>query len=67
MWKLIPNHLCGCEGRIMERYSDRLLGLAADALVSIRDLQNVQTGQMYVAASQTTGVYFVPPMIGEKC
>ena len=50
----------------MERYSDRMISLAADALIAMRDLQNVKTGQMSVAASQTTGVYLMPPLIGES-
>ncbi len=52
-------------GRLLQRYSHRLIALAADALVAMRDLQNVKTGQMSVAASQTTGVYLMPPLIGE--
>lgn len=55
-----------CAGRLMERYSDRLISLAADCLVAMRDLQNVKTGQMSVAASQTTGVYLMPPLIGGR-
>ena len=42
-----------------------MIALAADALAAMRDLQNVKTGQMAVAASQTTGVYLMPPLIGE--
>jgi DNA-binding transcriptional LysR family regulator len=41
-----------------------MIALAADALAAMRDLQNVKTGQMAVAASQTTGVYLMPPLIG---
>lgn len=51
-------------GRLLQRYSHRLIALAADALLAMRDLQNVKTGQMSVAASQTTGVYLMPPLIG---
>ena len=58
VWELTP------AGRLLERYVDRLITLAADALVAMRDLQNVKTGQMAVAASQTTGVYLMPPLIG---
>lgn len=50
-------------GRLLQRYSHRMISLAADALAAMRDLQNVKTGQMAVAASQTTGVYLMPPLI----
>lgn len=53
-------------GRLLQRYSHRMIALAADALAAMRDLQNVKTGQMAVAASQTTGVYLMPPLIGQR-
>ncbi len=54
-------------GRLLQRYSQRIIALAADVLLAMRDLQNVKTGQMSVAASQTTGVYLMPPLIGARC
>ncbi|KAK9831888.1 hypothetical protein WJX81_005804 [Elliptochloris bilobata] len=50
-------------GLLLLRYTDRLLALAADALASIRDLQDVRTGALYIAASQTVGVYDMPRLI----
>lgn len=51
-------------GKLLSKYSDRLIALAADALVAMRDLQNIKTGQMFIGASQTTGVYILPRLIG---
>ncbi|BDA41067.1 probable ruBisCO transcriptional regulator [Coccomyxa sp. Obi] len=50
-------------GHLLLRYTERLLALAADAMRATRDLQEVRTGSIYVAASQTTGVYLMPRLI----
>ena len=42
------------------------MSLAADALSAMKDLQNVKTGQMFIGASQTTGVYILPRLIRER-
>ena len=52
-------------GKLLSKYSDRLMSLAADALSAMKDLQNVKTGQMFIGASQTTGVYILPRLIRE--
>ena len=51
-------------GKLLSKYSDRLIALAADALAAMRDLQDVKTGRMFIGASQTTGVYILPRLIG---
>ena len=53
-------------GKLLSKYSDRLMSLAADALSAMKDLQNVKTGQMFIGASQTTGVYILPRLIREQ-
>ena len=53
-------------GKLLSKYSDRLIALAADALAAMKDLQDVKTGHMYIGASQTTGVYILPRLIGES-
>ena len=51
-------------GHLLLRYTERLLALAADAVRATHDLQEVRTGSIYIAASQTTGVYLMPRLIG---
>ena len=51
-------------GHLLLRYTERLLALSADAVTATRDVQDVRTGSIYLAASQTTGVYLLPKMIG---
>jgi DNA-binding transcriptional LysR family regulator len=53
-------------GQLLLRYTERLLGLASDAMIAMRDLQEIRTGSIHVAASQTTGVYLLPRLIGEQ-
>lgn len=51
-------------GHLLLRYTERLLALSTDAVTATRDLQEVRTGNIYLAASQTTGVYLLPKLIG---
>ena len=53
-------------GKLLSKYSDRLMSLVADTLSAMKDLQDVKTGQMFIGASQTTGVYILPRLIGES-
>ena len=53
-------------GQLLLRYAERLLALSTDAITATRDVQEVRTGSIYLAASQTTGVYLLPRLIGEK-
>ena len=52
-------------GALLDRYAERLLSLGADALAATRDARELRTGEVYLAASQTTGVYVLPKLIGE--
>lgn len=54
-------------GQLLLRYTDRMLGLCNDALTAAKDLQNVRTGTMAVGASQTTGIYLMPKLLGGSC
>ncbi len=58
--------LPACAGKLLSKYSDRLMYLVADTLSAMKDLQDVKTGQMFIGASQTTGVYILPRLIGES-
>lgn len=51
-------------GQLLLRYTDRMLGLCNDALTAAKDLHNVKTGTMVVGASQTTGIYLMPQLLG---
>ena len=51
-------------GQLLLRYAERLLALSTDAITATRDVQEVKTGSIYLAASQTTGVYLLPRLIG---
>ena len=52
-------------GQLLLRYTARMLGLCNDALTAAQDLQDVRTGAMVVGASQTTGIYLMPQLLGE--
>lgn len=45
-------------------YGDRILSLCEETCRAIEDLQNLQGGTLIVGASQTTGTYLLPRMIG---
>ena len=53
-------------GKLLSKYSDRLMSLVADTLSAMKDLQDVKTGQMFIGAGQTTGVYILPRLIRES-
>ena len=52
-------------GALLDRYAERFLSLGADALAATRDARELRTGEVYLAASQTTGVYVLPKLISE--
>ncbi|MDX1976759.1 MAG: LysR family transcriptional regulator [Pseudanabaenaceae cyanobacterium bins.68] len=51
-------------GRLLLSYGDRVLGLCQETCRAIEDLQNLQGGTLIIGASQTTGTYLMPRMIG---
>ena len=52
-------------GHLLLKYGDRILSLCQETCRAIEDLQNLQGGTLIVGASQTTGTYLLPRMIGQ--
>lgn len=51
-------------GHLLLRYGDRILALCQETCRAIEDLQNLQGGTLVIGASQTTGTYLMPRLIG---
>jgi DNA-binding transcriptional LysR family regulator len=51
-------------GHLLLNYGDKILTLCQETCRAIEDLQNLQGGTLIVGASQTTGTYLLPRMIG---
>jgi DNA-binding transcriptional LysR family regulator len=51
-------------GYLLLSYGDRILTLCQETCRAIEDLQNLQGGTLIIGASQTTGTYLLPRMIG---
>jgi DNA-binding transcriptional LysR family regulator len=51
-------------GRLLLSYGDRILSLCQETRRAIEDLQNLNGGTLIIGASQTTGTYLMPRMIG---
>lgn len=51
-------------GQLFLRYTNRILALCEETYRVISDLQNLQAGNLIVGASQTTGTYLMPRLIG---
>jgi DNA-binding transcriptional LysR family regulator len=52
-------------GHLLIAYGDRILALCEETCRAIDDLQNLQGGTLIIGASQTTGTYLMPRMIGQ--
>ncbi|MBD2101167.1 LysR family transcriptional regulator [Leptolyngbya sp. FACHB-261] len=52
-------------GHLLLSYGDRILSLCQETCRAIEDLQNLQGGTLIVGASQTTGTYLMPRLIGQ--
>lgn len=52
------------EGQAILVYANRILSLCEETCRAIEDLQNLQGGTLIVGASQTTGTYLMPRLIG---
>nr|BDA98666.1 LysR transcriptional regulator [Rhodomonas sp. NIES-1730] len=52
------------QGEILLRYGNRILSLCDETCRAIEDLKNLQGGTLIVGASQTTGTYLMPRLIG---
>lgn len=51
-------------GHLLLTYGDRILSLCQETCRAIDDLQNLQGGTLIIGASQTTGTYLMPKLIG---
>ncbi len=51
-------------GHLLLSYGEKILGLCQETCRAIEDLQNLQGGTLIIGASQTTGTYLLPRMIG---
>ena len=51
-------------GRILLEYCDRILNQCDEACKAIEDLNSLKGGTLIIGASQTTGTYLMPRMIG---
>ncbi|AFZ33732.1 transcriptional regulator, LysR family [Stanieria cyanosphaera PCC 7437] len=51
-------------GHLLLSYGERIIALCQETCRAIEDLQNLQGGTLIVGASQTTGTYLLPRMIG---
>nr|YP_010443820.1 LysR transcriptional regulator [Vacuolaria virescens]UTE94707.1 LysR transcriptional regulator [Vacuolaria virescens] len=51
-------------GHLLLRYGNRILALCEETHRAVADLENLQGGTLIVGASQTTGTYLMPRLIG---
>ena len=51
-------------GHLLLTYGEKIISLCQETCRAIEDLQNLQGGTLIVGASQTTGTYLLPRMIG---
>ena len=52
-------------GHLLLSYGEKILTLCQETCRALEDLQNLQGGTLIVGASQTTGTYLLPRMIGD--
>jgi len=51
-------------GNLLVRYSNRILALCEESSRALDDLSELQSGKLILGASQTTGTYLMPKIIG---
>tara|TARA_B110000008_G_scaffold262080_1_gene284007 strand:- start:159 stop:1133 length:975 start_codon:yes stop_codon:yes gene_type:complete len=51
-------------GQLLLKYSDRILNLCEEACCGLEEIQTLQSGILIIGASQTTGTYLMPRLIG---
>ena len=52
------------EGKVLLRYGGRILSLCDESCRAIEDLRCLNGGTLVIGASQTTGTYLMPRLIG---
>ena len=51
-------------GQLLLKYADRILNLCEETCRGLEELQTLQSGVLIIGASQTTGTYLMPRLIG---
>ena len=51
-------------GHLLVKYSERILTLCEETCRALNELQTLQSGTLKIGASQTTGTYLMPRLIG---
>ena len=51
-------------GHLLIKYSDRILSLCEETCRALDEISTLQTGGLIIGASQTTGTYLMPRLIG---
>ena len=51
-------------GQLLLKYSDRILNLCEETCRGLEEIQTLQSGILIIGASQTTGTYLMPRLIG---
>lgn len=51
-------------GELLKKYCDRILNLCEETCRELDELQTFQSGDLVIGASQTTGTYLMPRLIG---
>lgn len=51
-------------GKLLLTYGEKIISLCQETCSAVEDLQNLRGGTLIVGASQTTGTYLLPRMIG---
>lgn len=51
-------------GQLLVKYCDRILNLCEETCRAINELQTLESGTLIIGASQTTGTYLMPRLIG---
>ena len=51
-------------GKLLIKYCDRILGLCEETCLALDELSTLQSGALIIGASQTTGTYLMPRLIG---
>jgi DNA-binding transcriptional LysR family regulator len=51
-------------GNLLVRYSNRILALCEESSRALDDLSELKSGKLILGASQTTGTYLMPKIIG---
>jgi|TARA_B110000967_G_C18874863_1_gene557707 DNA-binding transcriptional LysR family regulator len=51
-------------GHLLMKYSDRILSLCEETCRALDELHTLQSGTLIIGASQTTGTYLMPRLIG---